>query len=74
MMPNNSPPNYRKAECCTKGVMMDYYQGFVAAEMKRHHQMWEEKLQLVVKPKPKWIPLRVWMWILNKVMVQVVQK
>ena len=35
---------------------------------KKRNKIIEESLQLVIKPKPKFMPFFVWQWCLNKMM------
>lgn len=33
-------------------------------------QLWERKIQLLVRPKPTWMPIEVWKWMLKTVLIQ----
>ena len=40
------------------------------AEMK----LWDRRIQLILKPKPRWMPKRVWRWMVKTLLVQVEEK
>ena len=41
---------------------------FITEYNKKRNKIIEESLQLVIKPKPKFMPSFVWQWCLNKMM------
>lgn len=32
--------------------------------------LWEERLRLILRPKPRWVPLFVWRWMVQSVVYQ----
>lgn len=42
--------------------------------MHEKYRLWEEKLKLHLKPKPKWLPIKIWSKLVNLVVFESSQK
>ena len=42
--------------------------------MNERNTIWEEKIKLCLRPKPRWMPLKVWKWLLRRLIYQAVEK
>jgi len=52
------------------GILVDQLRIEVEAARTKGLKLWEERLQLWIRPKPDWIPKHIWQWLISLILVQ----
>lgn len=53
---------------------MGWLQGQILAQMRAQNSLWEDRLSLVIKPRPAWLPEWVWTRLLSMLLVQEIER